>query len=161
MGELIKQHRYFVDLSSHRHATSMTRPTWYQCQQRHNVEVLLTFYSLSLSLPFDAHDSRNRCINPAGFSLCAALCGDARIVLPSFTHTHTFIITGSVSIQANLQSTEASTNNGVTNAIPIPSILLLSLSIPVLWNRVNRVVHVLFHRIISVHQLFFLILIEF
>lgn len=82
-------------------------------------------------------------------------------MLPSFTHTHTFIITGSVSIQANLQSTEASTNNGVTNAIPIPSILLLSLSIPVLWNRVNRVVHVLFHRIINVRQLFFLILIEF
>lgn len=47
----------------------------------------------------------------------------------SHTHTHTFIITGSVSIQANLQSTEASTNNGVTNAIPIPSILLLSLSL--------------------------------
>lgn len=130
----------------------MTRPTWYQCQQRHNVEVLLFDVLLSPSCIyislylFLSRFSRNRCINPAPavFLSLSLSPRDARIVLPSFTHTHSFIITGSVSIQANLQSTEAWTNNGVTNLFPshFPSFHapFLSLSIPVLWNRVNRVV---------------------
>lgn len=110
----------------------------------------MTFYSLppvyiSLSISFflDSHGIGVLTLPPRFFSLSLSP-RDARIVLPSFTHTHSFIITGSVSIQANLQSTEAWTNNGVTNLFPshFPSFhaAFLSLSIPVLWNRVNRVV---------------------
>lgn len=136
MGELIKQHRYFVDLSSApprnvndtANLVSMSATT--QC--RGLVDVLLSpslFYSLFLSL--DAHGIGVLTLSLLLFLSALWRCSNRATKFHTQTHTyfHNYCVVAS-RFRPIYNQRKCGQINGVTNAIPILTFPLLCFYLP-------------------------------